>query len=88
MKAYLIYRFDGPQQIRVDSLLRDLGDHWASKIELVDNQTRTGADLARLYDVVDYPALLITLDDGRQLELWQSSWPLLSDIIYYLRSIK
>ena len=88
MKARLIYRFDGPQQIRVDALLRDLGDHWATKIGLIDNQTRAGADLARLYDIVDYPALLITMDDGRQLELWQVTWPLLSDIIHYLRSIK
>lgn len=52
--------------------------------ELISLETRDGADMARLYDVYAYPAILIISHDGRLQQLWQQEQlPLMQDLDAY-----
>ncbi len=40
--------------------------------------------MTKLYQIYDYPALLIAQDDGQMVQLYQQKWPLLSEIRYQM----
>lgn len=60
----------------------------ATKIKLLSLDTEEGAQLAELYDVVRYPALLVIGPEGRLQKMWQDQpWPLMDEVAAYSSSI-
>lgn len=60
----------------------------AAKIELVSLDTKDGSQLAELYDVVRYPALLVVGPDGQLQKMWQDRpWPLMDEVAAFAASI-
>ncbi len=56
------------------------------ELELVSIDTVDGADMAKLYDIVRYPAILITSDSGGLQKAWQDRpFPLIDEVAAYLR---
>jgi len=54
------------------------------KLSLYDLNTREGAAVASLYDVMQYPAVIAVANDGQLLQSWQGgSLPLMNDVMYY-----
>ena len=81
MKTYLVYRFaNAEQRIKAENFLRDIGAVVRPQIIEVDTDTPEGSQRAQLYQIYDYPAILITRDDGQLVQLYQQKWPLLSEI--------
>lgn len=57
------------------------------KVEMISLNGREGAAMASLYDVVQYPAILATTDDGRLLQWWQGEQlPLMNEVAAYASS--
>ena len=58
--------------------------HEDKKIELISLDTTEGSEMARLYDVVRYPAILAISEDGALLKFWQDQpWPLMDEVSAY-----
>lgn len=58
--------------------------HHAQTIELVSLEAVDGAEMAKIYDVVRYPAILAIKDDGSLMKLWQDQpWPPLDEVAAY-----
>ena len=58
--------------------------HADKTIELLSLDTPAGADMATLYDVVRYPAILALADNGSLQKLWQDRpWPLMDEVAAY-----
>jgi hypothetical protein len=58
--------------------------HQGKKIELVSLDTVDGSEMAKLYDVVRYPAILVIANDGVMQNLWQDfPWPLMDEVAAY-----
>jgi hypothetical protein len=58
--------------------------HQDKKIELVSLETVEGAEMAKLYDVVRYPAILAIGPDSSLQKLWQDQpWPLMDEVSAY-----
>jgi hypothetical protein len=55
------------------------------ELELLSLETKEGAQLAALYDVVRYPAILVIAENGSLLKFWQDDFPLMNDIEYYMQ---
>ncbi len=54
-------------------------------IELVSVDTKEGWEMAKLYDVVRYPALLAIEKDGHMAAMWQDDHlPLMNEIVSYV----
>jgi hypothetical protein len=52
--------------------------------ESIDMNTRAGADMAALYDIVRYPAVVALDDQGSLTWLWQEeNMPLMNEVRYY-----
>jgi hypothetical protein len=57
------------------------------ELELLSLETKQGAELARLYDIVRYPAVLAIAKDGSLQHVWQDGQlPLLRDLDFYNQS--
>lgn len=82
----MVYRPNSEHARMVDDFLRDLErmSPGQNRIEAVNVDTREGIAIATLYDVMQYPKVMVTSDDGRVVRDWDAgSMPLLSDVSYY-----
>lgn len=69
----------------VEEYARDFQRVRSKEIQLVSLDTREGSDMARLYDVTSYPAVLAIKDDGQLLKFWQGpNLPLKDEVAGYL----
>ena len=45
--------------------------------------SREGISLASIYDIMAFPAILVTADDGRYIKHWAGDLPLMSEVMSY-----
>lgn len=81
----MVYQEESDRARAVIDFLRDVNRQTGHDIEVVNPETREGADFCRVYDIVEYPTML-ALDDSGQL---QNTWrglplPTISEVSYYL----
>lgn len=82
----VLYHQVGEGAIEVEAYAREYARRQPGhKLELVSLETPRGAQLAALYGVNEYPAVLAINDDnGSLLRLWQGSrLPLMSELTGY-----
>lgn len=86
MKVAVLYRSQSEQERPVLEFQRDYSRQTGRQLSLYDLNTRDGWSLASLYDVVQYPAVLATSNDGSLLQMWQGdNLPLMNEVMYYDR---
>lgn len=69
----------------VEEYAHDFERQKGTAIGLVSLETREGADLARLYEIVRYPALLVSRESGELLKHWEGEpLPLMNEVAGYL----
>jgi len=87
MRVAVLYHPKGEHGGVVEDYARDFERHSpGKKLDLVSLETIEGSEMAKLYDVVRYPAVLATADDGHLLQLWQEdTLPLMRDLDYYFQ---
>jgi len=58
--------------------------HQDRKVDLMSLDTTEGSEMAKLYDVVRYPAILVIASDGQLQKLWQDRpFPLMDQVAAY-----
>lgn len=86
MKVAVLYRSQSEQERPVLNFERDYNRQTGRHLSSYDLNTRDGWSLASLYDVVQYPAVLATTNDGQLLQMWQGdNLPLMNEVMYYDR---
>lgn len=85
MKVVILYRPESEHGRLVEEFVREFKRREPSRqIDLVSLESKEGADKARLYDVVQYPAILALRDDGELLQFWQGQpLPLMNEVAAY-----
>jgi hypothetical protein len=85
MKVCILYHPESEFSRPVEEFAHDFQhSHAGSRLELISLQTREGAALASLYDVMRYPAVMALRDDGQILQLWEGEkLPLMSEVAAY-----
>ncbi|MCY4010535.1 MAG: hypothetical protein OXF30_00485 [Candidatus Saccharibacteria bacterium] len=86
MKIYLFYRPQVGMDLAIDTFLKLLDRH-KSKLQVINVDSRQGDQLSRLYDLMDYPSVVVVRDDGVQVESWQGKLPYLEDLNPYLQQM-
>jgi hypothetical protein len=87
MKLLVFYRPNSEHARLVEEFVRDLQrqhDVDASRLQILDVDSRDGASLASLYDVMAYPAILAVGDDGGYVKSWSGeTLPLMNEVVSY-----
>lgn len=90
MKLLVLYRPNSEHETEVESFVRDFQRRYevGRKLEMVSINTRDGAAMASLYDVMSYPAIMVLGDDGSVVNIWQGMpLPLMDDVAGYANNV-
>ncbi|MBI3624326.1 hypothetical protein HY218_01700 [Candidatus Saccharibacteria bacterium] len=84
MKVTVIYHPKSEHARSVEEFVHDYGHDLGKQSKLLSLETREGAELAKLYDVVNYPAILVIKDDSQLIKLWEGMpLPLIDEVAGY-----
>lgn len=84
MKVLIIYREESDHARAVREFLREYERRAGRELETVNPDTADGAQLCRLYDVVEYPTVVATTNDGVLQQQWRGlPLPLINEVSYY-----
>ncbi|MCA9347565.1 hypothetical protein KC930_03235 [Candidatus Saccharibacteria bacterium] len=85
MRVFALFRPNTDQETRLNELNRELFRRSNNQIEIVSVDSREGSELAKVYDIMRFPAVVAVDLDGHVQSLWDDeSLPLINDISYYL----
>lgn len=86
MRLCFLYHPASDHRRIVEEYAHEFGRNHSTGIELVSLETKEGAEMARVYDVVQYPALLAIEDTGSLAQYWQGdTLPLMDEVAGYAR---
>jgi len=84
MKAIILYHPISDHARLVEEYARDFERTKNESLEKISLETKKGADLARLYDIVQYPAIAVTQDNGNLMKHWEGvPLPLMNEVAGY-----
>jgi len=90
MKVVALYRPNSEFARQVEEFVRDMQrQHGVDErhIEMLDYDSREGAAMASLYDVMTQPTILVIGDDGSYVKSWQgTNLPLMQEVAGYVFS--
>lgn len=84
MKVVALYHPNSEHEGKVKDYAHDYKKLKNKELALVSLETVDGAQMAKLYDVTVYPAVLAVQDNGQLLKLWQGdNLPLMTELEAY-----
>lgn len=85
MRTIVVYKDESDHGREVSDYLRDFSRQTGHELEVVDPETREGADFCRVYDIVEYPSIVALSDDGQLQNLWRGRpLPTISEVSFYV----
>lgn len=85
MRVFCLYRPNTETERSVIELTAELRRRYNSELELISVDTVDGAHLAARYDVLQYPAILVTDSSGSLHQSWtDGQLPLINELHYYI----
>jgi len=87
MKVLILYRPNSEHGRLIEDFIREYQlRHQSDRLEVLSLDTREGSATATLYDVMQYPAILVLQTDGYVQKIWQGdSLPLMDEVASYAR---
>lgn len=84
MRTFVVYRTESDHARDVMTFLEDFRRQTHKDVEVIDPDTVHGAELCRLYDIVEYPSIVAVDEDGGMQNLWKGlPLPTISEVSYY-----
>ncbi len=85
MKVSILYHPQSDHSRIVEEFARDFKYQKLKDIELISLETKQGSNLAELYDLVNYPVVIVIKDDDQLINEWQGMpLPLMDEVASYL----
>lgn len=82
----VFYRPDSEHARRTEEFLRDLErqhDISPKSIQIISIDSREGASMASLYDVISYPGIVVVDEMGGFVKSWSGELPLMDELLSY-----
>jgi hypothetical protein len=86
MRVVVVYKDQADYTRTVTDYLRDFEYQTGHKLETIDPDTETGAQFCDMYDIVEYPTILASSDDGVMQKTWRGlPLPTIIELSYYVQ---
>lgn len=86
MKVLILYRPNSEHARLIEDFIHEYQARHPDHLEVLSLDTREGSATATLYDVMQYPAILVVHTDGFVQKIWQGdSLPLMDEVASYAR---
>jgi hypothetical protein len=88
MRILILYRPNSEHARRIEEFIRDFkSSYTAGNMEIQDVDSREGIATATLYEIMQYPAILVLQPDGVAQKVWQGhDLPLMGEVASYTRA--
>jgi 3-deoxy-D-manno-octulosonic acid (KDO) 8-phosphate synthase len=85
MKVLILYRPNSEHGRLIEDFIHEYQHrHQATHLEVLSIDTREGSATATLYDIMQYPAILVVQTDGNVQKVWQGeTLPLMDEVASY-----
>lgn len=84
MKVVVVWRDNTDYAREISDWIRDFEHDTGKRVESLDPDTVEGEMFIRARDILEYPAIVATSDDGRVLKIWSGKrLPQIDDVSYY-----
>lgn len=85
MKILVLYRPKSDHARRTEEFVENMQRQHGLKVEIIDVDSREGIATTNLYDVMVYPAILITSIDGQLIKMWSGEEvpPMMNEVVAY-----
>jgi hypothetical protein len=85
MKVLILYRPNSEHGRRIEEFIREYqARHQPDHLEVLSIDTREGSATATLYDIMQYPAILVLQGDGNVQKVWEGDQlPLMDEVAAY-----
>lgn len=85
MKVLILYRPESEHARQVEEFIHDFQRRQATqRLELLNVDSREGIATASLYDIMQYPAILVVQNDGMIQKVWEGeALPLMDEVAAY-----
>lgn len=87
MKVLILYKPNSEHDTPVQAYAREFEHRSGKTLELVDAESVQGVELAKLYDVLQFPTMVATEEDGQFIQAWPEldKWPTMSELTFYIQ---
>ncbi len=84
MRVVVVYKDQSDHAREVIDYRRDYERQTGHELEVIDPDSREGADFCRVYDIVEYPTIVALSDGGQLQNMWRGRpLPTISEVSYY-----
>ena len=84
MRLVVVFKEESDHARSVLDYMRDFKRQTGHDLETLNPDTADGAELCRIYDVVEYPTMIAMSDDGQMQNMWRGlPLPTISEASYY-----
>ncbi len=86
MSAVIVYKPISEHARTVEEYMHDFYRRTARNIDTIDPETKHGIAFCQMYDVVEYPTVIATGEDGQMLNMWRGlPLPTIDEVSYYVQ---
>jgi hypothetical protein len=87
MKVLVLYRPNSEHGRLTEEFIHEFQARSSGQLEVLSVDTREGSATATLYDIMQYPAIMVMQNDGGVQKIWQGdSLPLIDEVAAYARA--
>lgn len=84
MKTSIIYRPNSEHARTVEEYMHDFKRRTGWELSVLNPDTPDGANICRVYDIVEYPSIIALADDGQLQNSWRGlPLPTIDELSYY-----
>jgi len=85
MKVVILYKPNSEHDSLVQGYVREFVRRTGKALKIINAESREGISLAKLYDALQFPALIATRDNGEFVQIWPEfeKWPTMNELTYY-----
>jgi len=88
MRVFCLYRPNTDHERPVTELNAELKRRMNLELELISMDTAEGDQIARVYDIMQFPAVLAVDSSGVLHKAWaEGNLPLINELSYYLQQL-
>jgi len=81
----MLYRPNSEHERQALDYLRDFTSQTGKTLITIDPDSREGADMSRLYEIMQFPSIIATDDEGHVQNMWPPDrLPTYSELSYYV----
>ncbi len=86
MRVLILYRPHSEHGRMIEEFIHEYQSRsHPGHLEVLSIETREGSAMATLYDVMQYPAILVLQSDGYVQKIWQGdNLPMLDEVVAYV----